>query len=273
MFSIITKKQIIKKQLNHNDLADIIMEYSNGDTNIAMIDGHIPHRFNLFKDDNSSTPSIILGDVVYYFIHDECIWIVYNHVAEKILKGNTILVGSWSKKAFDNRIPTVYFTEPINHRIYKDYEYLSENDIKEMMDSMKELSDKMNLQTNMDPQWHFNAIHYVLEYHNMNVPKYSRLYDHLTYIDYMDDNWINSSDNNIIVGFINILSTELTRHGFLNMDTEEHDFFRKFTLTDKGRVLMNALRLEGLDSDYSEEYRHDFWDRDGWNEEDHDEQI
>lgn len=273
MFTIITKKQIIKKQLKHNDLADIILEYSSGGTNIAMINGHIPHICNLSKDDSSSTPSIILGAVVYYFIYDECIWILDNYIAEKILKGNTILVGSWSKKAFDNKTPIIYFTEPINHRIYKDYEYLSENDIKEMMDSMKELSDKMNLQTNMDPQWHFNAIHYVLEYHNMNTCKYNKLYDHLTYIDYMDNNWINTSNNNIIIGFINILSTELARYGFLNMSIGNYDFFRKFTLTDKGRVLMNALRLEGLDSDYSEEYRHDFWDRDGWNEEDYDEYL
>lgn len=149
MYTIITKKQIIKRQLKDNDLTDVIMEYSNGDSNIAMIDGRIPHTYDLFKNYDSKPPSIILGDVVYYFIHDECIWLVYYHLAEKILRGNTILLGSWSKKAFDNKTPIVYFKEPINHLIHKDYEYISENDIKEMMDSMKELSDKMNLQTNI----------------------------------------------------------------------------------------------------------------------------
>ena len=263
MFSIITKKQIIHKHLSFEDRCKLMSDYAQSKTNVAMIYGRIPLVGRRLLDMTNDAPSIIIGDDMYFFICDECVWLLSKELADKMNTGKYIIYGVWDKKSFNDKSPTPYFIEDLDHPIHKDYKCISENDLDKMRQVIQSVIDDLDLQRNQDPQYHLEAIHYILEYYNLYNADSTVLFDFRDIMDHLKENWV-YSNNSIILGLINVISGELAKHGYLDMNKDDYDFRRVFKLTDKGVMLMNALRLEGLDSAYSEPYRHDFYDRSGW---------
>lgn len=263
MFSIITKKQIIHKHLSFEDRCKLMSDYAQSKTNVAMIYGRIPLVGRRLLDMTNDAPSIIIGDDMYFFICDECVWLLSKELADRMNTGKYIIYGGWDKKSFNDKLPTPYFVEDLDHPIHKDYKHISESDFDKMRQVIQSVIDDLDLQRNQDPQYHLEAIHYILEYYNLYHADSTVLFDFRDIMDHLKENWV-YSNNSIILGLINVLSGELAKHGYLDMSKDEYDFRRVFKLTDKGLMLMNALRLEGLDSQYSEPYRHDFYDRSGW---------
>ena len=263
MFSIITKKQIIHKHLSFEDRCKLMSDYTQSKTNIAMIYGRIPLVGGRLLDKTNDVPGIIIGDDIYFFICDDCVWILGKELADRMSTGEYIIFGFWDKKSFNGKSPTPYFVEYLDHPIHKDYKYIQENDLEEMRQAIQSVIDDLDLQRNQDPQYHLEAIHYILEYHNLYHADSTVLFEFRDIMDHLKENWV-YSNNSIILGLINVLSGELAKHGYLDMSKDDYDFRRVFKLTDKGVMLMNALRLEGLDSAYSEPYTHDFYDRSGW---------
>ena len=263
MFSIITKKQIIHKHLSFEDRCKLMSDYTQGKTNIAMIHGRIPLVESRLITKSPDVPGIIVSSDAHFFICDGCVWLLSNELVDRMDTGEYIIFGFWDKESFNDKSPTPYFVEYLDHPIHKDYKYIHENDLEEMRQIIQSVIDDLDLQRNQDPQFHLEAIHYILEYHNLYHADSTVLFDFRDIMDHLKENWV-YSNNSIILGLINVLSGELAKHGYLEMSKDEYDFRRVFKLTNKGMMLMNGLRLEGLESTYSEPYTHDFYDRSGW---------